>query len=207
MDDPRNRELLKYRALALGSIASRHFFEGEPSMAVRACERMAEMGPIIRESGLKADRINMPWTRIIQGAAKCEAARRDGSIKPCDGVTGELPCNLVYSVLKAMSTFPSDNSDRAYEALSNALVRRVVFVKGAINMAGCPPADRGEAAFIGRSNVGKSSLVNMVSSMLGVGLTRSDSAPQSQACLSLRTGYESKVFSVHKQKTRKDPTV
>lgn len=133
-------------------------------MAVRACQRMAEMGPMIRKAGLKADGINMPWPRIIRGAAKCEAGRRDGSVTPCDGVAVELPCNLVYSVLKAMSTFPSDNSDRAYEALSNALVRRVVFVTGAINMAGCPPADRGEAAFIGRSNVGKSSLVNMVSS-------------------------------------------
>ena len=29
-------------------------------------------------------------------------------------------------------------------------------------MDGCPEADRGEVAFIGRSNVGKSSLVNMV---------------------------------------------
>jgi GTPase involved in cell partitioning and DNA repair len=36
-------------------------------------------------------------------------------------------------------------------------------------MDGCPEADRGEVAFIGRSNVGKSSLVNMVSvSCLGV---------------------------------------
>jgi hypothetical protein len=61
-----------------------------------------------------------------------------------------------------MTTFPSDNNDGVFEALSNALVRRVLFVTGAVDMAGCPPADRGEAVFIGRSNVGKSSLVNMV---------------------------------------------
>ena len=73
-----------------------------------------------------------------------------------------MPCNVVYSVLKARNTFPSDNNDRVLEALSNALVRRILFVTGAVDMAGCPPADRGEAAFIGRSNVGKSSLVNMV---------------------------------------------
>ena len=158
-----NKERIKHRALALGSIASRHFFEGEPSMAVKACQRLADMGSFVRESGLKAEEVNMPWARIIRGAAVCESGRRDGSITPCEGIDVELPCNLVYSVLNAMTTFPSDNNDRAYEAVSNALVRRILFVTGAIDMNGCPPADRGEAAFIGRSNVGKSSLVNMVS--------------------------------------------
>jgi GTP-binding protein len=73
-----------------------------------------------------------------------------------------LPCNLAHSVLSVMSTFPSDNDDKVYEALSNALVRRVIFIKGAVDMTGLPPADRGEVAFIGRSNVGKSSLINMI---------------------------------------------
>ena len=57
---------------------------------------------------------------------------------------------------------PPENKDVTFEALCNALVRRTVFVTGAVNMDGCPEADRGEVAFIGRSNVGKSSLVNMV---------------------------------------------
>lgn len=200
MDSARNKDLLKHRALALGSIASRHFFEGEPSMAVKACQMMADIGPLIRESGLKASDINMPWSRIIRGAADCQSGRRDGSITPCEGVDVELPCNLVYAVLNAMATYPSDNNDRAYEALSNALVRRVLFVTGAVDMNGCPPADRGEAAFIGRSNVGKSSLVNMVSRFLTFECE----------CRSIeRTGisfpfrcliidYESKVFGLHK---------
>lgn len=38
-------------------------------------------------------------------------------------------------------------------------------------MAGCPPADRGEAVFIGRSNVGKSSLVNMVTNRKSLAYT------------------------------------
>ena len=148
----------------MGSIASRHFFEGEPSLAVQACARLAEFGPIVRETGISAEELNFPWTRIIQGAAQCESRRRDGSVAPCKGIDIDLPCNLVYSVLNAMTTFPADNDDRTYEALSNSLVRRVVFVTGAVEMSGCPAADRGEAAFIGRSNVGKSSLVNMVCS-------------------------------------------
>ena len=126
-------------------------------MAVCSCQKLADLGPMMRDSGLKADDIKMPWLRIIKGAAQCEAGRRAGNVKPCPGCDEvELPCNLVYSVLNAMATFPSDNNDGVFEALSNALVRRVLFITGAVDMTGCPAEDRGEAAFIGRSNVGKS---------------------------------------------------
>lgn len=132
-------------------------------MAVKACSMMTELGPIIRTARLSAEDMGMPWLRILQGAAQCESGRRAGTVTPCENVDVELPCNLVYPVLNAMTTFPYDNNDALYETLSNALVRRVVFLTGAISMSGCPPADRGEAVFIGRSNVGKSSLINMVS--------------------------------------------
>ncbi|HRO15056.1 MAG TPA: YihA family ribosome biogenesis GTP-binding protein, partial [Paracoccus sp. (in: a-proteobacteria)] len=36
----------------------------------------------------------------------------------------------------------------------------VDFVKGVVAMNGLPPADRPEVCFAGRSNVGKSSLIN-----------------------------------------------
>lgn len=166
-----NQERLKWRALALCSIASRHFFNGEPSQAVRACERLSEVGPIVREAALSAKQLDMPWSRLMLGASQCESGRRDGSVTPCEGVDVKLPCNLVYSVLSAMSTFPSDNSDEVYERLSNALVRRVLFITGAVDMKGCPPPDRGEAAFIGRSNVGKSSLINMITNRKGLAYT------------------------------------
>jgi len=179
-------------------------------MAVKACRMMAVIGPIIRESGLKAEDINMPWPRIIRGAAGCESGRRDGSITACEGVDVELPCNLVYAVLNAMATFPSDNNDRAYEALSNALVRRVLFVTGAIDMAGCPPADRGEAAFIGRSNSGKSSLVNMVSCFASITRCFAPITPFAgylTHTLYTNPGHQSKGFGLHKQKTREDSAV
>jgi GTP-binding protein len=38
--------------------------------------------------------------------------------------------------------------------------RPFVFVKGCVRLADLPPADRAEIAFAGRSNVGKSSLIN-----------------------------------------------
>lgn len=134
-------------------------------MAVKACRLLQSLGPIVNKSGLTTEEILMPWSRIIKGAATCESGRRDGSVVPCDP-DYTLPCNLVYAVLDAMVAFPSDNDDRIYEALSNALIRRTVFITGAVGMDGCPVADRGEVVFIGRSNVGKSSLVNMVSFLL-----------------------------------------
>ena len=124
---------------------------------------LSDLGPLIRQAKLTSEDVNMPWLRIIQGAGRCETARRAGTLKvPEDDSDVKLPCNVVYAVLAAMSTFPSENDDLLFEAISNALVRRVLFVTGAVDMSGCPPADRGEAVFIGRSNVGKSSLVNMV---------------------------------------------
>jgi GTP-binding protein len=171
LSEPANQDRIKHRALSLASIASRHFFEREPGKAVLACQKMAEIGPVLREAGLTADDVNMPWARILRGAGQCESGRRDGSVKPCVGVDVEVPCNVGYSVLNAMTTFPQENSDRVYELLSNVLVRRVLFITGAISMEGCPPADRAEAVFIGRSNVGKSSLVNMVTARKSLAFT------------------------------------
>lgn len=225
------RDRLIHRARSIGSIASRHFYEEEPTAGIYAIHKLKDMAKIVKEAGLTAEEVGMPWERIVRGAALCESKRRDGKWDSSsnssggssgggsdDGENGsgsgsgsvdgeesvsEWPCNsklgtlysfmplldwclslifisfpaqfnilsfnickqlVVYSVLDGMSVFPSDNKDATFEALSNALVRRTVFVTGAVDMKGCPPEDRGEVAFIGRSNVGKSSLVNMVSS-------------------------------------------
>lgn len=41
-------------------------------------------------------------------------------------------------------------------------IKKVDFLKSSANLKQCPPADKAEFAFIGRSNVGKSSLINML---------------------------------------------
>jgi GTP-binding protein len=41
-------------------------------------------------------------------------------------------------------------------------IRTAVFATSAPDLSSCPPAQRPEVAFIGRSNVGKSSLINML---------------------------------------------
>merc|ERR1711935_1000822 len=171
LETDETHEKIKHRARSLGSVASRHLFEDEPSMAVLALQMLKDMGPAARN--LSAEELDMPWLRLLSGASQCEKGRRKGHVKACEGLVDsvELPCNLAYSVLNAMSSFPSDNDDSIYEALSNCLVRRVLFIKGAIDMAGLPPSDRGEAAFIGRSNVGKSSLVNMITNRKSLAYT------------------------------------
>lgn len=172
--DPLRRDVLKHRALSIASVASRHFFEGEPTMALLACQKLSDLGPVVRQAGLSASEVRMPWVRILSGAAECESKRRNGTAFACEGVGGNapLPVNLVYPVLNAFLSFPVENDDRVYEILSNSLVRRVVFVTGAVDMASCPESDgRGEAVFIGRSNAGKSSLINMLTNRKSLAFT------------------------------------
>lgn len=155
--DQYERELIKYRSLTLLFVASYCFKQGDVTLAFKACDMLRLLGPMVIERKVS---VQMPWIKLIQSAASYESLRRaQHSTLPAAAFAG---ANVVYSVLDCMNTFPSENDDAVYEALSNSLVRRVEFVTGAVSMKDLPPPDRGEVAFIGRSNVGKSSLVNMV---------------------------------------------
>lgn len=52
-------------------------------------------------------------------------------------------------------------------------IRQAVFVKSSEDYRSCPPARFPEYAFIGRSNVGKSSLINMLTNRTGLAKTSS----------------------------------
>jgi GTP-binding protein len=57
-------------------------------------------------------------------------------------------------------TLAGDPQDEDREAGRLLFAGPVTFVKGVVAMSGLPPADRVEVCFAGRSNVGKSSLIN-----------------------------------------------
>lgn len=52
-------------------------------------------------------------------------------------------------------------------------IRKAEFLKSAVDASGLPPADRPEYAFVGRSNVGKSSLINYLCGRNGLAKTSS----------------------------------
>lgn len=70
----------------------------------------------------------------------------------------------------------NDDLSRTDIARGEALCeRRWMFVKGVAALDGLPPADRAEIAFAGRSNVGKSSLINAL--LRQNGLARTSNTP------------------------------
>ena len=66
-------------------------------------------------------------------------------------------------------------SDAAREAGRKLFAGETEFVKGVVSMSGLPPADRMEVCFAGRSNVGKSSLINALTGRKG--LARASNTP------------------------------
>ena len=66
-------------------------------------------------------------------------------------------------------------TDEALEAGRLLFARPFAFVKGCVRIADLPPPDRVEVAFAGRSNVGKSSLINALTGR--VSLARTSNTP------------------------------
>ncbi|WP_417725726.1 ribosome biogenesis GTP-binding protein YihA/YsxC [Salipiger sp.] len=78
-----------------------------------------------------------------------------------------------------MTTLPfplaEDPDEATVEAARKLFVGDVEFLKGVVAMDGLPPDDRAEVCFAGRSNVGKSSLINALTCRKG--LARASNTP------------------------------
>jgi GTP-binding protein len=73
-----------------------------------------------------------------------------------------------------MSTAEGEFSDDALETGRKMFAGPITFVKGVVDLAHLPPGDRNEVAFAGRSNVGKSSLINALTNRKGLARTSAE---------------------------------
>ncbi len=75
---------------------------------------------------------------------------------------------LAFPIVKAPDDFSSEKGRLLFAGETE-------FLKGVVAMSGLPPADRMEVCFAGRSNVGKSSLINALTGRKG--LARASNTP------------------------------
>lgn len=101
---PENKEILKHRAGALASIASRHFYKGEPFVAAQALESLGSLGDWIEESLMGSEELKLPWSRLINAASDV----KPDALETCQHLDSsiELPLDMTELVFNAMAEFP-----------------------------------------------------------------------------------------------------
>jgi len=110
------------------------------------------------------------WRLLAAATQGARARSGPGAARvPSEVATGLLraaaQARHLPTLMDCLETFGvtgTEADDATHEVVAQAAVQSIDFVKGAVSMDTLPEAALPEAAFIGRSNVGKSSLVNMV---------------------------------------------
>jgi hypothetical protein len=112
LQTPSSQEVLKQRAHALSSIASRHFHQGEPFVAARALSELGKLGNVICEADMMNGDLEMPWSKLVTAATVCtELLHKNGwDVKHVkDKVV--LPADLTELVWNAMFQFPCPSGE------------------------------------------------------------------------------------------------
>lgn len=107
-----SQEVLKHRARSLASIASRHFYEGEPYVAARALLDLGALGKAIDEAQMASSDLDMPWGKLVMAATVCgDIVNKNGwDVKYFDGRFSLQP-DLVELVWDAMFQFPCPGNE------------------------------------------------------------------------------------------------
>lgn len=102
-----SHELLKHRSRSLASIASRHFYEGEPYIAARALSELGALGKAIVQADKPIMELDVPWGKLVTAATVCrDIVNKNGwDVKHFDrSIT--LQSDLAELVWDAMFQFP-----------------------------------------------------------------------------------------------------
>lgn len=120
-------------------------------------------GEKVKETRVK-DAVRMvSLLKSISLTANDAAALPVADYNDCVRVLGKKRrLDAVFDIIDSMNATGVELNNESFEFLANAVVRRVEFVTGAVSMETLPEPVGAEIAFVGRSNVGKSSLVNMI---------------------------------------------
>ncbi|KAK4536933.1 hypothetical protein CDCA_CDCA10G2958 [Cyanidium caldarium] len=129
---------------------------------IRALGRLAQRVSDATEGEAEAE--SPPRTDTDEGdqAAQLAASRLDLYEATLRAFGKKRYLRGVFTTIETMHAAGLEPNAAIFEALATSAVREVDFVKGAVSMATLPPPQHPEVAFAGRSNVGKSSLVNML---------------------------------------------
>ena len=107
-----SQEVLKHRARALSSIASRHFYQGEPYVAARALSELGTLGSVISQAHMESGDMNMPWDRLVTAATVCgdKLSKSGWDVKHVDDHFSLCP-DLTELVWDAMYRFPCPDGE------------------------------------------------------------------------------------------------
>jgi len=102
-----SQEVIKQRAHALASIASRHFYQGEPYVAARALVQLGALGSFISETHFQNGDFDMPWSKLLTAATTCnETLNKNGHQVKQGKDNLVLPSDLSELVWDTMFQFP-----------------------------------------------------------------------------------------------------